>query len=81
MSKKVMFICTGNTCRSVMAEGLFKKMLQDRNRTDVKVYSSGIHASTGQYATDEAIIVMKEDYDVNILQHKSTNTKDSNIKD
>ena len=42
MSKKVMFICTGNTCRSAMAEGLFKKMLQDRNRTDVEVYSAGI---------------------------------------
>ena len=70
MSKKVMFICTGNTCRSAMAEGLFKKMLQDRNRTDVEVYSAGIQASTGEYSTDEAIIVMKEDYDVNLLQHK-----------
>ena len=81
MSKKVMFICTGNTCRSAMAEGLFKKMLQDRNRTDVDVYSAGIQASTGEYSTDEAIIVMKEDYDVNLLQHQSTNIKNSPIKD
>ena len=28
---KVCFVCTGNTCRSPMAEGLFKKMLIDKN--------------------------------------------------
>lgn len=78
---KVMFICTGNTCRSAMAEGLFKKLLQDKGINDVEVYSAGIHASTGEYATDEAITVMKEDYDVNILMHQSTNVKNSNIKD
>ncbi len=79
--KKVMFICTGNTCRSAMAEGLFKKLLQDRGIKDVQVYSAGIHASTGEYSTDEAITVMKEDYDVNILNHQSVNVKNSNIKE
>ena len=79
--KKVMFICTGNTCRSVMAEGLLKKMLQDRGITDVEVYSAGLHASTGEYSTDEAIQVMQEEYDVNILNHQSVNVKNSNIKE
>lgn len=79
--KKIMFICTGNTCRSAMAEGLMKKMLNDIGRTDIEVYSAGLHASTGEYATDEAIKVMKENYDVNILMHQSTNVKNSNIKD
>ena len=27
--KKIIFVCTGNTCRSVMAEGMMKKMLQE----------------------------------------------------
>ena len=29
MIKTILFLCTGNTCRSAMAEGLFKKMLRD----------------------------------------------------
>lgn len=78
---KIMFICTGNTCRSVMAEGMMKKMLQDYGRNDVEVFSSGLHASTGEYSTDEAIRVMHEKYDVDILQHESINVKNSNIKE
>ena len=64
--KKIMFVCTGNTCRSVMAEGLMKKMLQDRGEYDIEVYSAGLRASTGEYSTDEAVMVMKEDYDVKV---------------
>lgn len=79
--KKIMFICTGNTCRSAMAEGLLKKMLQDKGIKDVEVYSAGLHASTGEYSTDEAVKIMQEQYDVNILNHQSVNVKNSNIKD
>lgn len=79
--KKIMFICTGNTCRSVMAEGLLKKLLEQYNEKGIEVYSAGLHASKGEYTTDEAIKVMKEKYDVNILQHQSVNVKESNIKE
>lgn len=79
--KKVMFICTGNTCRSVMAEGLFKKILEENGRDDIEVCSAGLHASTGEYSTDGAIKVMQEEYNVNILNHQSTNVKNSNIKE
>lgn len=77
--KNIMFICTGNTCRSVMAEGLMKKMLRDRGMNEIQVCSAGLRASTGEFSTDEAIKVMKEIYDVNILNHKSINVKNSNI--
>ena len=33
--KNIMFICTGNTCRSAMAEGLMKNMLEDKGRTNI----------------------------------------------
>lgn len=78
---KIMFVCTGNTCRSVMAEGLFKKMLKDNGIEGIEVFSSGLHASKGEYSPDEAIKVMQEGYDVNILQHQSINVKDTPIGD
>lgn len=37
--KKVMFICTGNICRSAMAEGMFKKILKDKGIENVEVCS------------------------------------------
>ena len=79
--KKIMFICTGNTCRSAMAEGLMRKMLQDLGKEDKEVYSAGLHASTGEFSPDLAIMTMQKIYDVDILQHQSINVKESNIKE
>ncbi len=45
-AKLVLFICTGNICRSPMAEGLFRDMVKDR--TDIEVASAGLGASFGQ---------------------------------
>lgn len=77
---KVMFICTGNICRSAMAEGMLKKMLEDINRNDIEVYSCGIYADTGDYATYNAIEAMRQ-YDIDIKNHKATNIRESNIKE
>ncbi len=57
------FVCTGNTCRSPMAEGLFKKKLADRlgcavddlPRRGFLVTSAGLAAMMGGSAADEAI--------------------------
>ena len=40
--KKIMFICSGNTCRSPLAEGLFKIYLKENNITDIDVGSAGV---------------------------------------
>lgn len=76
---KIMFVCTGNTCRSAMAEGLMNKMLEDRKITNIKAYSAGLHASKGEYSPDEAIITMQKNYDVDILHHQSINVKEVNL--
>lgn len=77
---KIMFICTGNICRSAMAHHLFEKMLIDNKVNNIEIYSSGIYAENGWHSTYEAIEVMKE-YDVDLKKHRATNTSHSEIKD
>lgn len=76
---KIMFICTGNTCRSAMADGLAKKIIKEKN-LDIEVYSAGIFAQTGEHASYNSIAIMKE-YDVDIALHKATSVDESNIKE
>ncbi|MDO8661915.1 MAG: L-threonylcarbamoyladenylate synthase [Candidatus Omnitrophota bacterium] len=45
--KNILFVCTGNTCRSVIAETLFKKMMRDNQRFDVEVFSAGVMTLSG----------------------------------
>ncbi|MFH1888739.1 MAG: L-threonylcarbamoyladenylate synthase [Candidatus Omnitrophota bacterium] len=51
--KTVIFICTGNSCRSVMAKFLLEKALEDKNRNDVEVLSAGIMMLKGLKASEE----------------------------
>jgi glycine hydroxymethyltransferase len=56
-SKLALFICTGNICRSPMAEGLMRKMLHGRG--DIQVVSAGVSASRGQPASMHTVEVLK----------------------
>ena len=74
---KVMFICTGNTCRSAMAEAYAKKIVHEQN-LKLQFYSAGTYASTGEHASFNSIEVMKE-HDVDLSMHTATNIIDSDI--
>ena len=78
---KIMFICTGNICRSAMTEWILKKNLKDLKRKDIEVYSSGIYAQNGDIPTYEAETVMKDEYDIDISKHRATNIRNSRIKE
>lgn len=67
----ITFVCTGNTCRSPMAEGIFKKIVEARNINDIEVRSCGISAFDGDTATDEAVEISKN-FDIDISSHRST---------
>jgi glycine hydroxymethyltransferase len=57
--KSVLFVCTGNICRSPIAEGLFRRMLG--NRKDIEVVSAGVHAVRGQPPSLYAVQVCEEE--------------------
>lgn len=68
--KRILFVCTGNTCRSPMAEGIFKKMLADRGVNGVECSSAGLFAMTGDSACDNAVKAA-ERFGVDISAHRA----------
>lgn len=76
---KIMFICTGNICRSAMAHKMLEKKAKEENK-DIEVYSCGVFAEDGDVPTYEGIDVMRE-YGIDLSIHRATNIRNSNIKD
>lgn len=76
--KTIIFVCTGNTCRSPMAVGLFKKMLSDKlgipqealENKGYKITSGGTAALYGMPASSNAIKALSE-YGSDISGHQS----------
>ncbi|MCK4994442.1 MAG: threonylcarbamoyl-AMP synthase [Candidatus Omnitrophica bacterium] len=67
-TKEFLFVCTGNSCRSAMAEGMMKKVVEGFE--NIHVSSAGVAAYDGMPASKEAILVMKNQ-DIDISRHKA----------
>ena len=57
---KIIFVCTGNTCRSPMAEILLKVELKNRGWKGITVTSAGISARRGNTINPKSLQVLQE---------------------
>lgn len=74
----ILLVCTGNTCRSSMAEGIFKQILKDNDDDDIHVTSAGISVYVSSEASEEAINVMEE-MGIDISDHMSSQISDDDV--
>src|SRR3954463_7155711 len=56
----ILFVCSGNTCRSPLAEALARRIAAERGIKDMKISSAGTNAWDNATATDEALLVGME---------------------
>lgn len=67
---QLLFVCTGNTCRSPMAEAIARAAAAARGLTDLHVGSAGTSAWDGSPASDGALLVSLEN-GLAIAEHRS----------
>lgn len=67
--KYILFVCSGNTCRSPMAEAIAKDVFSKAG-LNIDVYSRGLYASDGKNASDNAVLAM-EQMGLDIKNHTS----------
>lgn len=66
----VVFVCTGNTCRSPLAEALMRRALAARGHTSVEVSSAGTGAWEGAPASEGSLLVGLEN-GLDLTQHRA----------
>jgi protein-tyrosine-phosphatase len=67
---KILFVCTGNTCRSALAEGIARREAIERGLMDFDVSSAGTSAWNGAPASDGGLLVALE-HGVDLSGHRA----------
>lgn len=75
--KRILFVCTGNVCRSPMAEGLFKKLTA--GRADITVQSAGVSAGRGMPASRDGVAALSAE-GINLASFRSQPVSDELVR-
>ena len=67
---KILFVCTGNTCRSPMAAAIARRIASERGLGDIEIGSAGTSAWEGAPASDGALLVGLE-HELDLSDHRS----------
>ncbi|MFQ8978135.1 MAG: hypothetical protein ACLR5T_04600 [Veillonella sp.] len=59
----ILFVCTGNTCRSPMAEGITRALAAEKHK-DVTTVSAGLFAAYGAKPTEQAVVAVRSITDI-----------------
>lgn len=76
---KVLFVCSGNICRSPMAAEYFRQRAAQSGLSHVIVESAGTLRIEGQPASDDAVRAMDE-IGVDLRQHRSTGISEALLR-
>ena len=77
--QNICFVCTGNTCRSPVAEKMLTKYLKKANLTEIKVTSCGLAVVKGENINPNSVTVLKN-YGINVRSKKAKQLTKSMLK-
>ncbi|MGY0374353.1 low molecular weight protein arginine phosphatase [Clostridium sp. JNZ J1-5] len=75
---KVLFVCTGNTCRSCMAEAIFNQLSDMEN---IKAYSAGISVVPGSKTSKNTATLIKSNFNLNISERNAVQLTEEMIRE
>ena len=67
---RVLFVCTGNTCRSPISEAIARRILSVRPQLEISVGSAGTSAWPGAPASDGALLIAIEE-NIDLGDHRA----------
>ena len=75
----LLFVCTGNTCRSPMAEGIARAVGREQH-VDVVTLSTGLFCVPGAKVSEESVVAVQELVGEDISEHSSRPLKIDFVK-
>jgi protein-tyrosine-phosphatase len=66
----LLYVCTGNTCRSPLARAITERLIAERGWTHVSVESAGTAGAAGAPASENAVLVAR-DFGLSLDEHRS----------